>query len=113
MLRNFDECLRHKERPKLRYFNAAGADPEAEIGEDHSPETHLIPLALDAAMGLRDDITVYGTDYDTPDGTCVQGLCSCNGSGRRPYKGASNTSPKAARARPLTSGAGAATRLRR
>lgn len=56
----------------LRYFNAAGADPEAEIGEDHDPETHLIPLVLDAAAGRRPHITVFGEDYDTPDGTCIR-----------------------------------------
>lgn len=56
----------------LRYFNAAGADPEGEIGESHSPETHLIPLVLDAAGGKRPDIKVFGTDYDTPDGSCVR-----------------------------------------
>lgn len=56
----------------LRYFNAAGADPEGEIGEDHDPETHLIPLVLDAAAGRRPHITVFGEDYDTPDGTCIR-----------------------------------------
>jgi UDP-glucose-4-epimerase GalE len=56
----------------LRYFNAAGADPEGEIGEDHTPETHLIPLILDAALGRRAQIDVYGTDYPTPDGTAVR-----------------------------------------
>lgn len=56
----------------LRYFNAAGADPDNEIGELHDPETHLIPLALDAASGRRPDITIFGTDYDTTDGTCVR-----------------------------------------
>ena len=56
----------------LRYFNAAGADPDAEIGELHEPETHLIPLVLDAASDARPSITVYGTDYDTPDGTCIR-----------------------------------------
>jgi len=56
----------------LRYFNAAGADPENEIGEDHNPETHLIPLVLDVAIGRKPRIAVYGTDYDTPDGTCVR-----------------------------------------
>lgn len=56
----------------LRYFNAAGADPEGEIGESHSPETHIIPLVLDAASGKREDIKVFGTDYDTPDGSCVR-----------------------------------------
>lgn len=56
----------------LRYFNAAGADPKGEIGESHNPETHIIPLVLDAASGKREDIKVYGTDYDTPDGSCIR-----------------------------------------
>ena len=56
----------------LRYFNAAGADPDIEIGEDHDPETHLVPLVLDAAAGDRDAITVFGTDYETADGTCIR-----------------------------------------
>ena len=56
----------------LRYFNAAGADPDGELGERHKPETHLIPLVLQAAAGRRSHITVFGTDYDTPDGTCIR-----------------------------------------
>ena len=56
----------------LRYFNAAGADPDGEIGEWHQPETHLIPLVLDAAMGRSDHVKIFGTDYDTPDGTCIR-----------------------------------------
>jgi UDP-arabinose 4-epimerase len=56
----------------LRYFNAAGADPEGEIGEDHDPETHLIPLAIEAALGRRPDLQVMGTDYPTPDGTAIR-----------------------------------------
>jgi len=56
----------------LRYFNAAGADPDAEVGEDHDPETHLIPLVLDVAAGKRKKIKVFGTDYETPDGTCIR-----------------------------------------
>jgi len=56
----------------LRYFNAAGADPDGELGEDHRPETHLIPLAIDAALGRREPLTVFGDDYDTPDGTCIR-----------------------------------------
>jgi UDP-glucose 4-epimerase len=56
----------------LRYFNAAGADPEGELGERHDPETHLIPLVLQAASGRRGHIGVYGRDYDTPDGTCIR-----------------------------------------
>ena len=56
----------------LRYFNAAGADPQSRIGERHEPESHLIPLVLQAAAGRRPHITVFGTDYDTPDGTCLR-----------------------------------------
>lgn len=56
----------------FRYFNAAGADSAAGLGEDHRPETHLIPLAIKAAMGLRDELKVYGTDYDTRDGSCIR-----------------------------------------
>jgi UDP-glucose-4-epimerase GalE len=56
----------------LRYFNAAGADPEGEIGEEHEPETHLIPNALKAAVGLGGPMKLFGTDYPTPDGTCVR-----------------------------------------
>lgn len=57
---------------RFRYFNAAGADPQGRLGEDHNPETHLIPLVLLTALGQRDHITVFGTDYKTPDGTCVR-----------------------------------------
>jgi UDP-glucose 4-epimerase len=56
----------------FRYFNVAGADPEAEVGEFHRPETHLVPLVLDAIDGKRDALTIFGTDYDTPDGTCIR-----------------------------------------
>ena len=56
----------------LRYFNAAGADPDGELGEQHDPETHLIPLVLSAAMGERSEIVVYGDAYPTPDGTCIR-----------------------------------------
>ncbi|HEX4635325.1 MAG TPA: UDP-glucose 4-epimerase GalE [Rhizomicrobium sp.] len=56
----------------LRYFNAAGADPDGELGEDHDPETHLIPLVLKAASGALPNITVFGDDYETPDGTCIR-----------------------------------------
>jgi len=56
----------------LRYFNAAGADPNGELGENHDPETHLIPLTIEAALGKRAVIEVFGTDYDTPDGTAVR-----------------------------------------
>jgi UDP-glucose 4-epimerase len=56
----------------LRYFNACGADLDGEIGENHTPESHLIPLILDAALGKREDIKIFGNDYPTPDGTCVR-----------------------------------------
>jgi UDP-glucose 4-epimerase len=56
----------------FRYFNVAGADPDGEIGEFHQPETHLIPLVLDGIDGKRDALTIFGTDYDTPDGTCIR-----------------------------------------
>jgi UDP-arabinose 4-epimerase len=56
----------------LRYFNAAGGDKDGEIGEDHQPETHLIPLVLDAAAGRRQNVTIFGADYPTPDGTCLR-----------------------------------------
>nr|WP_247651175.1 UDP-glucose 4-epimerase GalE [Roseovarius autotrophicus] len=71
MLRDFGAAhgLRHV---IFRYFNVAGADPEAEVGEFHQPETHLIPLVLDAIAGRRDAVTIFGTDYDTPDGTCIR-----------------------------------------
>lgn len=62
----------------FRYFNAAGADPSGQIGEDHSPETHLIPLVLMAALGKRDNITIYGTDYDTDDGSCIRDYIHVN-----------------------------------
>lgn len=56
----------------LRYFNAAGADPQGRLGEDHDPETHLIPLVIDAALGRRPPLQVFGDDYATPDGTCLR-----------------------------------------
>ncbi|HUI40522.1 MAG TPA: UDP-glucose 4-epimerase GalE [Terriglobia bacterium] len=56
----------------LRYFNAAGADPEGELGEDHDPESHMIPLAIQAALGQRPYVEIYGTDYPTPDGTAIR-----------------------------------------
>ena len=56
----------------LRYFNAAGADPAGRLGEDHDPETHLVPLVIDAALGRRAELAVFGDDYSTPDGTCIR-----------------------------------------
>ncbi|XGV94935.1 MAG: UDP-glucose 4-epimerase GalE [Leptolyngbya sp. BL-A-14] len=71
VLTDFDKAYDFKS-VCFRYFNAAGADPEGRLGEDHSPETHLIPLVLQTAMGLRDSIAIFGTDYPTPDGTCIR-----------------------------------------
>lgn len=71
ILRDF-EAAHGLRKVIFRYFNVAGADPEAEVGEFHQPETHLIPLMLDAIDGKRDKLTVFGTDYDTPDGTCIR-----------------------------------------
>lgn len=62
----------------LRYFNAAGADPDAAIGEWHEPETHLIPLTLEAAMGLRPRLTIFGDQHNSPDGTCVRDYIHVN-----------------------------------
>ncbi len=71
MLRDHDAAygLRHV---ALRYFNAAGADPEGELSERHDPETHLVPLALRAATGRHPALSIMGTDYETPDGTCIR-----------------------------------------
>jgi len=77
ILKDYDKTygIRHA---CLRYFNAAGADPEGEIGEWHEPEPHLIPLALQAAAGQREHVQIYGTDYDTPDGTCIRDYIHIN-----------------------------------
>jgi UDP-glucose 4-epimerase len=76
-LRDYAEACRRngKDRSRyaaLRYFNVAGSDPDGLVGEDHEPETHLIPVVIEAALGKRDSITIFGTDYDTPDGTCIR-----------------------------------------
>ncbi len=71
ILRDFDAAHGIKSA-SLRYFNAAGADPDGEIGEDHDPEPHLIPLALATALGRRPALDIFGDDYDTPDGTCIR-----------------------------------------
>jgi UDP-glucose 4-epimerase len=71
MLRDLDTYANFRS-VVLRYFNAAGADPEGRIGEWHSPETHAIPLAIETALGRRSEFKVFGSDYDTRDGTCVR-----------------------------------------
>jgi len=77
ILKDYDEAygIRHI---CLRYFNAAGADPEGEIGEWHEPEPHLIPISLQAAAGQREHVQIYGTDYETPDGTCIRDYIHVN-----------------------------------
>jgi UDP-glucose 4-epimerase len=77
MLEDYDTAYGLKS-VSLRYFNAAGADPDGELGERHDPETHLIPLVLQAASGRRPHITVFGDDYDTPDGTCIRDYIHVN-----------------------------------
>ncbi|AZR73920.1 UDP-glucose 4-epimerase GalE [Anoxybacter fermentans] len=71
MLKDYDRAYGMK-FITLRYFNASGADPSGQIGEDHSPETHLIPLVLYTALGKRESISIFGTDYPTRDGTCIR-----------------------------------------
>lgn len=71
ILSDFDVAYGFKS-VRFRYFNAAGADPNGRLGEDHNPETHLIPLVLQTALGKRESISVFGTDYPTPDGTCIR-----------------------------------------
>ena len=71
ILRDYDAAYGLKS-VSLRYFNAAGADPAGRLGEDHDPEQHLIPLIIDAALGRRENIKIFGTDWDTADGTCLR-----------------------------------------
>jgi UDP-glucose 4-epimerase len=71
MLSDFDTAYDFKS-VCFRYFNAAGADPDGLLGEDHNPETHLIPLVLQTALGKRESVSIFGTDYDTSDGTCIR-----------------------------------------
>jgi len=71
ILKDYDKAYGIK-HVSLRYFNAAGADPEGDIGERHSPETHLIPLTIYAALGINEDVKIFGTDYSTRDGTCIR-----------------------------------------
>jgi UDP-glucose 4-epimerase len=71
VLQDFDKAYGFKS-VCFRYFNAAGADPDGRLGEDHSPETHLIPLVLMTALGKRESVSIFGTDYPTEDGTCVR-----------------------------------------
>lgn len=77
ILQDFDTAFNLKS-VAFRYFNACGADPGGLLGEDHTPETHLIPLALLTALKKRDSLSIFGTDYDTPDGTCVRDYIHVN-----------------------------------
>ncbi len=71
ILQDFDHAYQFRS-VRFRYFNAAGADPDGRLGEDHTPETHLIPLVLLTALGQRQSVSIFGTDYETPDGTCIR-----------------------------------------
>ncbi|MBW4452504.1 MAG: UDP-glucose 4-epimerase GalE [Nostoc indistinguendum CM1-VF10] len=77
ILSDFDVAYGFKS-VRFRYFNAAGANPSGLLGEDHNPETHLIPLVLMAALGKRESISIFGTDYPTPDGTCIRDYIHVN-----------------------------------
>ncbi len=77
ILQDYDQAYGLKSI-RFRYFNAAGADPDTEIGEAHIPESHLIPLILDAAIGKRDNIKIFGTDYETRDGTAIRDYVHVN-----------------------------------
>jgi UDP-glucose 4-epimerase len=77
ILADYDRAY-HLKSVCLRYFNAAGADPEGQLGERHNPETHLIPLVLQTASGRRETISIFGQEYDTPDGTCVRDYIHVN-----------------------------------
>lgn len=76
LLEHFSDGCRHSGKPfgfaALRYFNVCGSDRTGVLGEDHTPETHLIPVVLQAALGRRDKVAIFGTDYPTPDGTCIR-----------------------------------------
>ena len=77
ILTDFDVAYNFKS-VRFRYFNAAGANPQGLLGEDHHPETHLIPLVLQTALGKREAISIFGTDYPTPDGTCIRDYIHVN-----------------------------------
>lgn len=77
ILADFDVAYNLKS-VRFRYFNAAGANPDGFLGEDHNPETHLIPLILQTALGKREFISIFGTDYPTPDGTCIRDYIHVN-----------------------------------
>jgi len=77
ILTDFDVAYNFKS-VRFRYFNAAGANPQGLLGEDHHPETHLIPLILQTALGQRESISIFGTDYPTPDGTCIRDYIHVN-----------------------------------
>jgi UDP-glucose 4-epimerase len=77
ILQDFDPAYDLKS-VSFRYFNAAGADPNGQLGEDHNPETHLIPLVLQTALGKRDSVAIFGTDYDTADGSCIRDYIHVN-----------------------------------
>jgi UDP-glucose 4-epimerase len=78
----------------LRYFNAAGASPTGDLGEDHDPETHLIPIVLQVALGQRQQITIFGDDYPTPDGTCIRDYIHVDDLGRAHVRALDHLQPE-------------------
>ncbi len=94
----------------LRYFNASGAAEDGTIGEDHDPETHLIPLVLQVALGQRDEVLVFGNDYPTPDGTCIRDYIHVDDLGRAHIAALERLEPGVALKLNLGTGAGASVR---
>ena len=94
----------------LRYFNAAGASPDGHYGEDHTPETHLIPLALKAAMGDHEALKVFGSDYPTPDGTCIRDYIHIDDLADAHLKAINNTDPGITREYNVGTGSGVSVR---
>jgi UDP-glucose-4-epimerase GalE len=109
----FEGCIREAhekwglEYLSLRYFNAAGADAGGQIGEDHVPETHLIPLVFDAAMGRRPEVQILGTDYPTPDGTCLRDYIHVTDLARAHVIGMKALMDKSAQSQAINLGTGA------
>ena len=77
ILRDYDHAFGTKS-VSLRYFNAAGADPQGRLGEDHTPEQHILPLIIDTALGRRPSVSIFGTDWDTRDGSCLRDFVHVN-----------------------------------
>lgn len=102
-----DHLTENLEYLSLRYFNAAGADAEGEFGEDHTPETHLLPLVFDAAMGRRPEVQILGVDYPTPDGTCLRDYIHVTDLARAHVIGMKSLIEGRVKSQPLNLGTGA------